>query len=107
MFNAVKGISGFETFENGNSQAPIWGDILVFDAGKGDGLASGHVAIITGTDRDNKRIYFAQQNVGINAKDSLPIDDNNFISNSPSEKNVTYPPVRGWIHGNSNNGYRN
>jgi hypothetical protein len=102
MFNAVHGTQGFETFENGNSQAPIWGDILVFDAGKGKGLAHGHVAIATEIDRNNKRIHFVQQNVGINAKDSLPIDDNNYISNFQSEKNVTYPPVRGWIHSNSN-----
>ena len=104
MFDAVKGKPGFETFENGSRQKPIWGDILVFGSGKGDGLAYGHVAIVIEINRVNKKIYFVQQNVGINAKDSLPIDDNNFISYSPSEKNVAYPPVRGWIHSNSNNG---
>ncbi|MCL4377643.1 MAG: CHAP domain-containing protein [Actinobacteria bacterium] len=104
MFNAVQRISDFETFENGNTRTPRWGDILVFDAGEGKGLSHGHVAIVIWIDRNNKRIYFVQQNVGINAEDSLPIDDNNYISNFSSEKNVTYPPVRGWIHSKLNYG---
>lgn len=81
--------SRMTAYNNGSSQRPQSGDVLVF--GKGDGWTLGHVALVTQV--ANARIYFVQQNVRSNFQDSLPIDANNRIG---SENR--YPDVRGWLH---------
>lgn len=92
MFDIAPSL-GLGAYANGTPSAPAprWGDILAFE---------NHVALVTGV--SNGRVHFVQQNYSWGdspvARDSLPIDGNNYISNTGSESGASYPSVRGWIH---------
>ena len=84
---------------DGSGQAPVWGDVLVFD--QSDAWPSGHVAIVTQV--AGGRVQFVQQNVGQYASDSLPIDGAHHVGVDGSS-GVKYPPLRGWLHSPRNHG---
>ncbi len=80
---------------DGSSQAPRWGDALIFNC---DSWSAGHAAVVTGV--SNGRVYFVQQNVSSIGQDSLAINNNRIDRYGAS--GVTYPSVRGWLHSTRN-----
>lgn len=77
--------SSLTAIPNGGSQAPQWGNTLVFT-----GPNCGHSAVVTGV--SGGRVYFLEQNWTMWGQDSLPIDGNNHIADRGRYR------VIGWLH---------
>ena len=105
MFDPGRQPPGIARHANGQPYLPQPGDVLVF--AKWGVWTSGHVAIVTGV--ANHRIWFDQQNVGTDVRDSLPISGSHTTgyrvsSAYGSTSHILYPPVRGWLHYVGNGG---